>query len=243
MACALAASLVLASGQARADVGDYLGKPVVSITIRSEGRTLAEARLAALIETTVGRPLTMRAVRESVTHLFSLALFEDVRVLADAASSGVALTYELIPLHPVESLEFAGAVSGIETGRLRRGLVERYGSSPRAARSTEMARDVEQMLRDVGYLDAHVTVKAQIQHAPERTTLTFSLEPGARARVGTVSVEGDPGISQTQLLTRLELKTGAPYERDRLNQRIEAYLADRRKARHYEARLTVTPTV
>ena len=243
VACALAAALVLASVQARADVGDYLGKPIVSLTIRSEGRTLEETRLVALIETTVGRPLTMRAVRESVTHLFSLALFEDVRVLAAPSSLGVALTYELIPLHPVESLEFVGAVSGIDTGRMRRGLVERYGSSPRASRSTEMAGAVEQMLRDTGYLAAHVSVKAQMQHDPERTTLTFALEPGARARVGTVSVEGNPGISQTQLLTRLGLAPGIPYERDRLNQRIEGYLADRRKARHYEARLTLTPMV
>ena len=179
--CVLTAALVLASVQAQADVGDYLGKPIVSLTIRSEGRTLEETRLVALIETTVGRPLTMRAVRESVTHLFSLALFEDVRVLAAPSSLGVALTYELIPLHPVESLEFVGAVSGIDTGRMRRGLVERYGSSPRAARSNEMTADVEQMLRGVGYLGAHVTVKAQIQHDPERTTLTFALEPGVIA--------------------------------------------------------------
>lgn len=243
VACALAALLVVVSGKASADVGDYLGKPIASVTIRSEGRTIAETRLAALIETTVGTPLAMRAVRESVTHLFSLALFEDVRVLAAPSSSGVALTYELIPLHPVERFEFVGAVNGVATGRLRRGLVDKYGNSPRAARATEMVGDVEQMLRDAGYLDAHVTVNAEIEHAPERTTLTFTLTPGARARVGNVSVEGNPGVSQSQLLTFLGVRSGIPYERDRLNARIEDYLADRRKARHYEARLTVTPTI
>ena len=240
---ALAALLALAPAEARADVADYLGKPVASLTIRFEGRTITDTRLTSLIETTVGRALAMREVRESITHLFSLALYEDVRVIAAAAPGGVALIYELIPLHPVERFEFVGEVPGVVAGRLRQGLVERYGRSPRAARATEMAGDVEQMLRDAGYLTARATAKAQVRHVPEQTTLMFGLEPGERARVGTVSVDGNLGISPAQLLARLGLRSGVPYERTRLNQRIEEYLADRRKARHYEARLTMTPSV
>ncbi|MFN7984331.1 MAG: POTRA domain-containing protein [Vicinamibacterales bacterium] len=238
----LALAFVCVASLAHADVDSFLGRPVTAVSIQSEGRTVTDARLSALIATAPGRPLSMRDVRESLTHLFSLAVYEDVRVHASESASGVALVYELVPLHPVEAFEFTGAGAGIDIGRLHQELVDRFGRSPRATRAPEMAGAVEQSLRDVGYLRARVTPRARVQHAPERTTLVFAIEPGTRAVVKAASVQGDAGIPPAQLLQRLELKSGSPYERARLNQRIESYLADRRRARHYQATLAVIPT-
>jgi len=239
----LALAFVLVAALAHADVDTFLGRPVTAVSIQSEGRTLVDARLSSLIATEPGRPLRMRDVRESVTHLFSLAVYEDVRVHAAESGAGVALVYELVPLHPVEDFEFTGGGDGIDIGRLHQDLLERFGRSPRVTRAPEMAGAVEQTLRDVGYLRARVTSRARVQHAPERTTLVFAMEPGARAAIKAVSVDGDAGITPAQLLSRLELKAGEPFERARLNQRIESYLADRRRARHYQATLAVLPTM
>lgn len=239
----LALAFVLVAAVAHADVETFLGRPVTAVSVQSEGRVVTDTRVSALIATAPGRPLNMREVRESVTHLFSLALYEDVRVHASESASGVALVYELVPLHPVEAFEFTGSGAGIDVGRLHQDLVDRFGRSPRATRATEMAGAVEQALRDVGYLRARVTSRARIQHQPERTTLVFALEPGARAFIKAASVDGDAGVPPPQLLARLELKAGNPYERARLNQRIESYLADRRRARHYQATLAVIPTM
>ena len=71
---------------ASAAVSDYLGKPVTSVRLTIEGRDSTEAALVQLVETRVGRPLTMAEVRETLTHLFSLGRFDDVRV--DAALEG-----------------------------------------------------------------------------------------------------------------------------------------------------------
>ena len=68
--------VVLAPAPARADVADFLGKPITSIRLISEGRSADDPRLLAVVETRVGRPLSMLDVRESVTHLFSLGRFE-----------------------------------------------------------------------------------------------------------------------------------------------------------------------
>lgn len=236
-------ALTLVARHAHADVDDFLGKPVASVAVQSEGRVLTDARLSALIETAPGRPLTMRDVRESLTHLFSLALYEDVLVRATAAGTGVALVYELVPVHPVEQLEFLGAASGVDVDRLRQQLVERYGRSPRASRAPQMAGDVEQALRDVGYLHARVATRANVEHDRERTTLVFTVDPGRRTTVTSVSVDGDAGMTPSQMLDRLGLKVGEPYERGRLNARIESYLAERRRARHYQASLAVLPTL
>ena len=63
----------------------------------SEGRTLRDSSILELVETEVGLPLSMRQVRESVTHLFSLGTFEDVRVAGGQLEHGVSLRYQLVP--------------------------------------------------------------------------------------------------------------------------------------------------
>ena len=50
----------------------------------------------------------MTAVRASITHLFGLGRFQDVRVEAIDAPGGVSLRYDLVPLHSVQRVDFRG---------------------------------------------------------------------------------------------------------------------------------------
>ncbi|MGE3955866.1 MAG: POTRA domain-containing protein [Vicinamibacterales bacterium] len=235
------AALLAVAAPARADVTDYLGRPIAAVSVLVEGRVVTDPRVLALVETTPGRTLGMREVRESLTHLFSLAVYEDVQVKASLGTNGVSLVYELVPLHPVEEIAFSGGAPGIEEGGLRQMLFERFGRSPRAARAADMARAIEDTLRDEGYLRARVTPRAAVEHQPDRTLLTFAIDPGTRARLGTITVEGTPGMPASALLAQLDLATGQPYERQRLLARIERHLNEMRRRSFYEARLSAIP--
>ena len=98
-----------------------------------------------IVETKAGMPLSMVEVRETVSRLFALGRFEDVQVHADSTEGGVRLLYDLVPVHPVDKIEFDGAldVPGVDRGRLRRELVDRYGTSPPVGRAPDLARIVE----------------------------------------------------------------------------------------------------
>jgi outer membrane protein insertion porin family len=245
-ACATACALgVLCSLPeiAQAAVDDYLGKPIASVRLLVEGRETTDAALARVIETRVGQPLTMPAVRDSITHLFSLGRFDDVRVDATMVeASRVALRYELSPIHSVTRIAFAGKLDlpGINTGQLRRAVVDRYGLSPPLGRAAAAALVVADVLRERGYLHADVRAREDILHAPDRSALVFTIDPGARTFVDSIDVVGTPTVSRAELLNRLDLARGAPYQRDALNARVERYIAERRKAGYYEARLVAT---
>src|SRR5207248_8397849 len=77
------ACLLVGAIPAAGAVDDYIGKPVAAVRLLIEGRESTDAALRQVVDTAVGRPLSMAQVRESVVHLFSLERFEDVRV--DAA--------------------------------------------------------------------------------------------------------------------------------------------------------------
>lgn len=240
-----AAAVLLATvlaGTGRADVGDYLGKLVGSVRLVVEGRDTTDAALTGVVETRAGAPLSMAAVRESVSHLFSLGRFEDVRVEATLRGGRVALVYDLSPIHEVTRIAFAGTVDapGVDTDRLRAAATDRYGPTPALGRAVDVARAVADALEERGYLHARVAPRAELHHHPDRATIVLTLDVGDRTRVGTVQVVGLPAAEHAGLLRALDLKSGAPYERDVLAARIDQWVEGRRRHGYDEMRLTPT---
>jgi len=223
-----------------AAVADYLGRPVTSVHLTIEGRDTADPVLTQLLETAAGQPLSMAQVRSSVAHLFSLSRFEDVRVDAVLESGGVVLRYDLVPIHPVGRIRFAigTAAPGVDQNALRRAVVDRYGVSPQLARAADMTRLIADSLQEQGYLHASITPSSELQHAPERATLIFAIDPGPRTTIGEVHTEGGPAMPERELLSRLGLKPGEPYQREALNARIERAIEERRRAGYYEAKIS-----
>jgi len=241
--CILCALCVTAAQPSYAAVQDYLGRPIAAVRLFTEGRETTDPILTSIVETAPGTPLSMAQVRESVAHLFSLGQFEGVSVDAALEDGRVTLRYELIPIHPVSRIRFTGLLDapGVDSGALRRAVVDRYGISPPLGRVADMTRIIADGLRQHGYLRPTITPRPEIEHEPERATLVFAIDPGPRTVIGTVEIVGIPTVSRSELLNRIGIAHGAPYQADALNARIEKYVEDRRSRGFYEAR--VSPAV
>jgi outer membrane protein assembly factor BamA len=219
---------------ARADVADYVGRTIGSVRLMLDGRETTEPVILHVVQTAAGQPLSIAQVRETVTHLFSLGRFEDVRADATMDNGRVALRYDLVPIHPVARLRFLGKLNapGVDEGALRRTITDRYGVSPPLGRVADMRRLIEDALRERGYYHAVITPKADTQG--DRTTLAFTIEPGNRTLIDGITVVGRPTVPEPEFLNRLGLKKGEPYEKSALDARIEKYVAERRSRGYYE---------
>ena len=150
----------------------FVGQRIVEVQMVTEGRLIEDPAIRALIETHVGAPLSMKQVRESITHIFGLGRFQDVQVDALPAPGGVSLRYNLVPLHNVQAIEFRGQPSlALSSALVRSSVTSRFGTSPPPGRAQEIARLVEQLYRDHGFLGATVTATATERHDPDRTLL------------------------------------------------------------------------
>jgi outer membrane protein insertion porin family len=232
LACALVACV---RGASAAPIEEVMGRRIASVRIEVEGTASEDPTLVDLVETRPGEPLDAREVRESIAHLFGLARFEDVRVDATEVEGGLALRYELIPVHSVQRIAFEGN-AGLGAGTLRRAVSERFGLSPAAARRDEVVRFLEQLYADNGYLHAAITPRTHIEHQPERVTLIFQIEAGPRLRISAVSPEGNAVPSLEAAVHRIGLRAGEFYDRRKVRSRINEYLADVRERGYYEAR-------
>ena len=223
-----------------ASIDEYVGKPVLAVRFVSEGRPVPDSALLDLVETRVGPPLSMRQIRESVLHLFTLGRFQDVQVDATPVQQGVVLRYELIPLQVVERLEFQGLL-GLSRGRLRGALVERYGLNPRFDVVDEAVQTLTDLYRDQGYLNARVV--ADVERSLEQDTMVFEINAGTRLRIGTVDLEGAPLGQPAPVLARLNVRPGQVYDREAIERRLSDYELELRSQRYFEAELEHTVAV
>lgn len=213
----------------------FIGRPVVAVRLTIEGTPTVDPALLDLLETRVGAPLSMADVRESISHLLGIRRFQDVVVDAQDAPTGVELTYNLVPLHGVEAIQFKGAL-GLSEGLLRRTLTGRFGESPPAGRAPEIARILqEQLYADHGYLRASVKASAVEEHDPDRTLLVFDIASGPKARIGHVTLEGEPGEAPDAFLRKIGATTGAAYEPLQLGEALTRYAEAQRRAARYDA--------
>jgi outer membrane protein insertion porin family len=225
---------------ANGDVADYVGHAVTSVQLVIDGRTTAEPALVKLIEVKIGQPLSMRDVRETALHLFAMARFEDVRVEATRQpAGGVDVRFDMTSARTVSAIEFMGntRTPGIDEGELRHAVTDRAGPSPPPERIDELSRIVEAALRTRGFLHAKVTGRVELKGS-KHTALVFDLDPGTRATIGTVTING-PDEGRRELTDTLKVMSGAPYEREELNTRITKYISDRRSHGYYEAKVNL----
>lgn len=239
---ALAAWLCLPS-TARAQppaAAAFVDRPVSSVSLVIEGRVSTDPGLLDVVQTRAGAPLKMAEVRETITHLYGLGRFDDVRVEADAGSDGgVALRYVLDPLHTVTKVLFRGNL-GLPEGTLRSRMIERFGATPPLVRAADVAVELEQLYHERGYLAASVKSAPPIlEHEPDRATLVFDAQSGPRTVIAHSTITGHPLDPVPQLQSRLHVQPGEPYQPGELRTRLADYLGALRHRRHYQADATV----
>ena len=237
---AMVAVLLLAAPPTRAaEVADLVGKAVAEVQLFRDGQLTRDRSTLDLVETRTGQPLSMRQVRESVTHLFNLGEFVDVRVSATEEPCGVVLRYDLIPLQAAVDIEVRGSL-----GRSREELLEliirQFGRGVRADQISAAVTQLEALYRASGRFAARITPPT----GPEGSRIVFEIDQGPAARISRIDLRGVPDGGRAGVLARLGLEVGTVYDPVEVETRLGEYEADVRARRYYQARFrhAVTPS-
>lgn len=229
--CLLSLPVVVAA----AEVDDFVGREVVDVAFVSDGLPVRDDAVDELVETKVGFPLSMREVRESVTHLFSLGRYESVEVEGRLLSGGVALQYALVSLQLIERIEIDGT-PGVSAGDLRREITDAHGPSFRIDDVPLVDETIRRFYRERGFFAADVTIQVEGRGASQ--LLRVTAQAGARATVDRLSVRGVSSTMYPFILARLGLEPGRPYDGQEIERRLREYEAELRGNRYYEVSLS-----
>ena len=231
IAGAAGAVLALAAPPAgAADPAALAGQNVAEVRLFRDGRPVDEPSLLDFIETRPGQPLSMRQVRESLTHLFSLGEYVDVRASAAAVAEGVSLRYDLVPFRGAGGLEVLdprGRPVEEAAALVRRRLGSRVAPDQVAA----AAALLDEYYRDAGRFAARITPRPP---APDGR-LVIDVDPGPAARIASIAVRGVEPPRRPVVLSRLGVREGDPYDPAELDRRLAEYEGEVRSRRFYAA--------
>ena len=229
------AVLGLTAGVATAQ--QYLGRTITDMQVEVAGMALAEPQVIELVETRIGEPLTMSHVRSTIDHLVGLGRFEDVRVFATPSEQGVVVRWLLTPVRRISAIVLDGETQVPEQA-IRTELADRFGTTPSATRVPEIVAALEGFYAERGFRQAAIVPRLKERDSrPEPVTLVLELKPGRRAAVQTVAVTTTPREPESEVLRRLDLQAGRPFDRNALEARIADYEENLRGRGFYEARV------
>jgi outer membrane protein assembly complex protein YaeT len=231
LACLLSGRLAEAQDDALARL---LGRTVTDVRVEIERRPGAPADLSGLIDVRVGEPLTVGALRRSGDRLGRLPAYDNVIVLAQPTDAGVAIIFDLVPRHPVDRVEFRGAL-GVGEALLAQAVRTQYGGVPATVRTAEVEDVVRRALEEEGFRRAAVTGVVVESHAPHRATLVLEVTAGERTRIARTVVEGQSPLSAETILAETGAAAGAPFRQRAIDGRLSEIESDLRARRYYTA--------
>jgi outer membrane protein assembly complex protein YaeT len=222
--CSLGTAAQTSSADARLGVQALLaeGKTVEQVRVLAPSGELHQKELLDRIPLKVGDKLGRRNVRDSLSVLFATGRFAEVVANASLLpSGGVSLDFQTSPNYfngniTVSGLPKIGPTESqvVNTGRLDLGAL----FTDEKLKDSELR--ITRLLHDNGYWRAEVGVKLTRHEDTQQIDAEFQITPGEAAKVGKLTVKGDPTLSAADAVQICKMPPGVRVRGDLLQHAV-----------------------
>ena len=208
-AAMLAAGLLLTIGASQHAEAQE-GKTVKSVDVQYVGyQTVAKDRILSSTSTRVGDKLSLAVVDEDVQNLYKSGDVENVKVLAENVSGGVALIYVVQTRAVYGGAQFAGNTV-VDTNKLKR-QVDLRVNSPIDEEALKTAReDMQEIYRKKGFSEATVSYRIGAPTAEGYSVVVFEIDEGTQGVIGNIEFVGNTAFPSARLKEQMTQKEKGP---------------------------------
>lgn len=176
-----------------------------------------------------GKPLRAADVSSSLRQIFATDLYNTLAVRAQREADGVDLVFYGEPRLFIGTVSVDGAKGATVNTQLERASQLEPGTRFTQAKLAQAMEQMRATLADNGFRAPTIDHKLT-PHADEQLVdIAFQVNSGPQARVGSVQVTGDPGLSVEQFRRDAHLRAGVHVDHDTVNRALDGVL------RHYQS--------
>ena len=205
----------------------WLGIPVREITF--EGVPTDRLKhLAGHLPQAVNAPLSREDVAESLRQLYSTGLFETIESEAIRQNDGIRLVFKGTPRMFIGTVSVNGAKGATMNTQLERAARLNAGTRFSERRLNAAIVSMRQALADNGFNKPEIRYKLTTHAEEQLVDIAFEVVSGVQARVGTVEVSGDSGLTADEFRREAHLRPGARVTHDTTSRALTGVL------KHYQ---------
>ncbi len=191
--------------------------------------------VASQLAEATGKPLTEEFLKSSLRQLYATGLYDTIEVEGERQGEGVALVFRGSPRMFIGTVSVDGAKGATVNAQLERASQLAPGTHLTQAKLARAGDQMRDTLAADGYHDA-VIVQTLTTHPGEQLVdIAYHVSSGSQARVGTVEVTGESGMSLEDFRRAAHLKPGEHEDRDTVNRALDGVLKRYQKEDRLEA--------
>jgi len=188
---------------------------------------VSAARLAPLpghLAQLEGKPLDPEELRRSLRQLFATGLFETIQVAGTRQPDGVSIIFSGTPRTFIGTVTVDGARGATLNTQIQRASQLSPGARFTTAKLNQALEQMKQTLARNGFHEPTITQK-MTQHPDEQLVdIAFQVVSGPQARVGTVELTGEAGMTAEEFRRHAHLKANAHVDHDTVNRALAGVL-------------------
>ncbi len=182
-------------------------------------------------------PMNADDVRESLRQLYSSGLYETIEVEGMPDQDGVDLIFRGEPRNFIGTVWVDGARGATMNAQLQRASQLVAGTRFTEAKVATAIKQMRETLAQNGYYEPQITFQETPHPNVQLVDIVFKVVSGPQARIGTVEVTGDPGMSVQSFRHYGHLKNNGHVDRDTVNRALAGVLKHYRGEERMEAEI------
>ncbi len=196
------------------------GKPVAEVRVVDESGNAVSEKLPPL-PLEAGKPFDFAAERESVRDLYRMGDYSNIRTTATPGEAGLRVDFVVQPNFYNNVIRVEGLKPPPTDPSALAALRLNLGEPFRESSLRESVERLQSALRDDGLYMAKVTWALSPHEDTREMDVTFTVDPGPRARVDGITIENKTPYPDQQLLRRAKLSEKAEVTSARLSHASE----------------------
>jgi len=196
--------MALASPAVRGQQIALEGKPVAEVRVVDESGNAVPEKVPPL-PLEAGKPFDFAAERESVRDLYRMGDYSNIRTTATPEGAGLRVDFVVQPNFYNNVIRIEGLKPPPTDASTLAALRLNLGEPFRESSLREAVERLRTALREDGFYAAKITWALTPHHDTRQMDVTFTVDPGSRARVDSITIENKTPYPDQQLLRRAKL--------------------------------------
>jgi len=159
------------------------------------------------MKTRVGSPYQENVTSDDLKRLYLLGFFSDIKIDTEDYKDGIKLIVTVTERPLISKITFSGMVRiATKDEKLKESLKSKEGQYLDYPTLTEDAKTLKKMYDKIGYSNAEVTHKVNVDEKTYKANVGFNVVEGSRIKIKKIYVQGNKSFSALRILKLLKTK-------------------------------------